>query len=108
MREQLSIVDEHLYGQLRSVSLHVLHRSARGLFEFLEVSGGDAHGVVLAGQIVARPGAERADLKRLAAVIYAIESVETYTLFVTEAGWTLLQWRDWVNTTVERELVPPQ
>lgn len=63
---------------------------------------------LLVDQILARPGAEHADRERLAAVIYAIESVETYTLFVTEAGWTLQQWHDWVNTTVERELVPPQ
>ena len=60
---------------------------------------------LLVDQILSRPGAEHADRERLAAVIYAVESVETYTLFVTEAGWTLQQWRDWVNTTVERELV---
>ena len=63
---------------------------------------------LLVDQILSRPGAEHADRERLAAVIYAVESVETYTLFVTEAGWTLQQWRDWVHTTVERELVHGQ
>jgi AcrR family transcriptional regulator len=63
---------------------------------------------LLVDQILTRPGAEHTDRERLAAVIYAIESVETYTLFVIEAGWSLQQWREWVDTTVERELLPPQ
>ena len=31
-------------------------------------------------------------------------TVESYTLFVTERGWTLDQWRDWAHVTVAREL----
>ena len=53
-----------------------------------------------------RPGAcatrgENADRDRVAAVVYATESAETCALFVTESGWTLHQWRDWVAATVD-------
>jgi AcrR family transcriptional regulator len=63
---------------------------------------------LLVDQVLARPGAPRADRERLAAVVYATESVETYSLFVTESGWTLRQWRDWVAAAVERELTGPR
>ena len=50
------------------------------------------------------PGASPKATDRVADVIYATMTVESYTLFVTERGWTLDQWRDWAHVTVAREL----
>ncbi|WP_293697965.1 TetR/AcrR family transcriptional regulator [uncultured Agrococcus sp.] len=49
------------------------------------------------------PGGDREASGRVADVIYATMSVESYTLFVTERGWTLGQWRNWAHDTVARE-----
>ncbi|ASR38108.1 hypothetical protein BAY61_27335 [Prauserella marina] len=43
---------------------------------------------------------------RVADVIYATMTVESYTLLVTERGWSLDQWRDWAHDTIARELTP--
>lgn len=59
---------------------------------------------LLADAVLARPGAGGVDHDRLTAIIYATESVECYLLFVTQSGWTLDQWRDWVHATVRDEL----
>ena len=50
------------------------------------------------------PGADREAAGRVADVIYATMTVESYTLFVTERGWTLDQWRSWAYDAVAREL----
>ncbi len=40
------------------------------------------------------------------AVLYAVQSEETYALMVEEHGWTFEQWHDWVLRTVLGELFP--
>lgn len=61
---------------------------------------------LLVDQIAARPGGEHLDRARVADLVYATESVETFTLFVTQCGWPVAQWRDWVHDVVARELLP--
>lgn len=61
---------------------------------------------LLVEQIAARPGGERLDRARVSDLVYATESVETFTLFVTQCGWSVAQWRDWVHDVVARELLP--
>lgn len=61
---------------------------------------------LLGEQILARPGAEGVDRTRFADVVYAVERVETYLLFVEQCGWSIEQWRDWVSEVVMRELNP--
>ncbi len=50
------------------------------------------------------PGASPKVTGRVADVIYATMTVESYTLFVTERGWALDQWRNWAHDTVAREI----
>lgn len=60
---------------------------------------------VLAEALLALPGAAHdADPDRVADVLYATLTVETYTLLVTERGWPVAQWRQWVHDTLAREL----
>ena len=59
---------------------------------------------LLVDQLAARPGGEQADRARVADIVYAAESVESYSLLVTQCGWSLDQWRDWVHDIVAREL----
>ena len=47
-----------------------------------------------------------ADPDRVADILYAVLSAETYALLVTERGWTARQWRAWVDDIVVRELEP--
>jgi AcrR family transcriptional regulator len=61
---------------------------------------------LLVDQVAARPGGERADRARVADLVYATESVESYSLLVTQCGWSLEQWRGWVHELVLRELCP--
>lgn len=58
----------------------------------------------LARLLLDLPGADRLRTSRVADVLYATMTVESYTLFVTERGWTLDQWREWAHDTVAREL----
>ncbi|HLR97123.1 MAG TPA: TetR/AcrR family transcriptional regulator [Jiangellaceae bacterium] len=51
------------------------------------------------------PGAPDADVGRVADVLYATLSAETYTLLVTECGWPVEQWRQWVHDVVVLELI---
>lgn len=50
------------------------------------------------------PGADGGAVDRVADVIYATMTVESYALFVTERCWTLGQWREWARETVARAL----
>lgn len=59
---------------------------------------------LLVDQVAARPGGEQADRTRVSDVVYATESVESYSLLVTQCGWSLEQWRDWVYDLVLRDL----
>lgn len=53
------------------------------------------------------PGAgPRRLTSRVADVLYATMTAESYTLFVTERGWSLDEWRDWAHGAVARELTP--
>lgn len=61
---------------------------------------------LLVDQIAARPGGEHLDRDRVTDLVYATESVETFTLLVTQRGWSVARWRDWVHDVVARELVP--
>lgn len=61
---------------------------------------------LLVDRIADRPGGEAVDRARLADVVYATECVETYTMLVTQRGWPLERWRDWVDAVVTRELDP--
>ena len=58
----------------------------------------------LVDQFSARPGGEHLDRARLTDLVYATESVESYSLLVTQRGWSLAQWRDWVHDVVAREM----
>ncbi|GAB97757.1 putative TetR family transcriptional regulator [Kineosphaera limosa NBRC 100340] len=50
------------------------------------------------------PGARPGVTGRVADVIYATMTAESYALFVIERGWRLDQWRDWAHSAVAREL----
>ncbi|MDO5662237.1 MAG: TetR/AcrR family transcriptional regulator [Brachybacterium sp.] len=50
------------------------------------------------------PGAAPDRVERVADVLYAVLSCESYTLFVTERGWALELWRDWAHGVVLTEL----
>lgn len=55
--------------------------------------------------LLSLPGAvPRAATGRIADVLYATMAAESYTLFVTECGWTTKRWQDWARDTVAREL----
>lgn len=56
----------------------------------------------LARQLLAVPGASEAmvDEERFADILYATLCVETYTLYVTECGWSVEDWRDRARGTV--------
>ncbi len=54
--------------------------------------------------LLALPGATDTDPGRVADVVYATLTAETYTLLVTERGWTIEQWCDWIHDTVAPEL----
>lgn len=59
----------------------------------------------LAELLLALPGAAQdADSGRVADILYATLTAETYTLLVTECGWPVEHWRHWVHDTVAREL----
>lgn len=59
----------------------------------------------LAARLLALPGARGpAATDRVADLLYATICPETYTLFVTERGWSVEAWRDWVDSTVRPEL----
>lgn len=59
----------------------------------------------LARILLALPGAARVPVHRVADILYATMTTESYTLFVTECGWALGQWRDWAHATIARELI---
>ncbi|MDQ6524469.1 TetR/AcrR family transcriptional regulator [Nocardioides sp. LHD-245] len=59
---------------------------------------------LLAEQVAACPGGEGLDRARLADVIYAVESVESHALLVTQRGWSVEAWRAWVCDVVLREI----
>lgn len=59
---------------------------------------------LLVEQMAALPGGEDFDQGRVADLVYATESVESYALLVTQRGWSLEQWHDWVRDVVLREL----
>lgn len=62
-------------------------------------------GRVLAEVLLSLPGARPdADLDRVADIIYATMTVETYELLVTERGWPVEAWRAWTHHVVAREL----
>lgn len=59
----------------------------------------------LARILLRLPGAApQAGTSRVADILYATMTAESYTLFVTERGWTLEQWREWAHDVVAREL----
>lgn len=61
----------------------------------------------LARALLDLPGAAPRDaVRRIADVLYATMTVESYTLFVTECDWSLETWRDWAHDTVAHELTP--
>lgn len=60
----------------------------------------------IAEVLLALPGAAPdADAGRVADILYATLTAETYTLLVTERGWPVEQWRQWVHDIVARELI---
>ncbi|WP_188111243.1 TetR/AcrR family transcriptional regulator [Nocardioides antri] len=59
---------------------------------------------LLVDQVAGRPGGEQVDRARVADLVYATESVESYSLLVTQCGWSREQWRDWVHDLVALEL----
>ncbi len=61
---------------------------------------------LLVDQVADRPGGEHLDRARLSDLVYATESVETFTLLVTQCGWSVAQWRDWVHGVVARAMLP--
>ena len=61
---------------------------------------------VLGELLLELPGAADASPDRVADVLYATLTAETYTMLVAERGWTVEQWRRWVHDTVTRELHP--
>lgn len=63
-----------------------------------------AFSVGLARILLDLPGADREATSRVADVIYATMTVESYTPFVTERGWTLDQWNNWAHDVVAQEL----
>ncbi|SDT07783.1 regulatory protein, tetR family [Brevibacterium sandarakinum] len=59
----------------------------------------------LARILLRLPGAaQHASTSRVADILYATMTAESYTLFVTERGWTLEQWRAWAHDVIAREL----
>lgn len=50
------------------------------------------------------PGAADTTISHVADVLYATMTVECYTLYVAERGWTLDHWRDWTHDLIAREL----
>lgn len=62
------------------------------------------HGQHRLASVVRHAEQERAG--RVADVLYATMTAESCTLFVTERGWSLDQWRDWAHDTIARELTP--
>lgn len=48
-----------------------------------------------------RPDVDRA---RLADIAYALICVEGHEMLVTECGWSLARWREWIGATLLREL----
>lgn len=60
--------------------------------------------VGLARILLDRPGATDVPTTRIADLLYATMSVECFTLYVTERGWTVDEWRDWTHGVIAREL----
>lgn len=60
----------------------------------------------LAGRLLALPGARGPGaVDRVADLLYATICPETYSLFVTERGWSVEAWRSWIDTTLRPELI---
>jgi AcrR family transcriptional regulator len=91
--------------------LTVIHEAAAdpGVTELLADLRRQRHAfsLGLARILLNLPGGSATATDRVADVIYATMTVESYALFVTERGWALDQWRDWAHDTVARELSAP-
>ncbi|MBP2369153.1 AcrR family transcriptional regulator [Pseudonocardia parietis] len=89
--------------------LTVIHAAAAdpGVAELQAELRRQRHGfsLGLARILLRLPGAvPRSGTSRVADVLYATVTAESYSLFVTERGWTIEQWREWAHDTVAREL----
>lgn len=63
------------------------------------------HSQEMADRLLALPEARGPEVRdRVADVLYATTSAESYALFVVERGWSAQAWRSWVHDTVLREL----
>lgn len=55
---------------------------------------------LIVSQVAARPGGDRIDRERAADLVYALLSAENFLLLVTQCGWSVDQWREWVHDAV--------
>jgi AcrR family transcriptional regulator len=64
---------------------------------------------ILVRALSTRPGFTTAlTVEEATAIVYVLQSEDTYSMYVGERGWTTAQWLEWTSAALLRELFPNQ
>jgi AcrR family transcriptional regulator len=96
----------------RATPLYIVIRSSAAdpeVAELLEKNKHERHTQfrVLAEALAARPGFNQSlDVDEAAAILYVVQSEDTFAMYVNERGWSVEQWSAWTSRTLQQQLFP--